>query len=85
MNPCYMKKFVQMPENRHSPRYPLNLAVPKPNQVAFGKRSLRSLGPKIWISLPEHVKSSGNERLFKLNIKNWNGSKCCCNICEHRL
>ena len=83
MNPEYMKGIFQIPKNRHSPRHPYNLAVPKPNQVSFGSRSLRSLGPKIWNALPEHIKSSSNERLFKLNIKNWDGSKCVCIVCEH--
>ena len=73
MGPDYMKDIFQLPKNRHSPRYPYDLAVPKPNQVSFGSKSLRSLGPKIWNSLPEHIKSSSNERLFKLN---YDGSKC---------
>ena len=38
--------------------YKLDLHVPTINQVSFGDKSLRYYGPKIWNSLPFHVKSS---------------------------
>ena len=85
MNPVYMKEIFLMPKNRHSPRYPLNLAVPKPNQVTFGSRSMSTLAPRVWNALPEHIKSSATESLFKVNIKNWDGSKCVCNVCEQQF
>ena len=31
--------------------------IPNYNQVIFGKKSLRIFGPKIWNSLPYHIKS----------------------------
>ena len=52
----------------------LNLEIPKLNQVTFGTKSLRHLGPKVWNSLPYHVKSSENLTIFKTLIKNWNGT-----------
>ena len=51
----------------------LNLDVPTINQVSFGDKSLRYYGPKIWNSLPFHIKSSENLEAFKDIIKNWNG------------
>ena len=33
-------------------QYKLNLEVPTINQVTFGIKSIRYLGPKIWKSLP---------------------------------
>ena len=39
-------------------QYKLNLEVPIINQVTFGAKSIRYLGPKIWNSLPFHIKSS---------------------------
>ena len=32
--------------------YKMNLVTPKTNQVRYGTKSLRSLAPKIWNSLP---------------------------------
>ena len=40
--------------------YRLNLDVPTSNQVSFCDKSLRCCGPKIWNSLPFHIKSSEN-------------------------
>ena len=63
-------------------KYKLNLEIPKSNQVRFGTKSLRYLGPKVWNSLPYHIKSSGNLTIFKTLIKNWNGTACSCKICK---
>ena len=41
-------------------KYKLNLEILKPNQTTFGRRSLRSYGPKIWNALPYHIKTSDN-------------------------
>ena len=41
-------------------KYKSNLQIPKINQVRFGVKSLRSLCPKIWNTLPYHIKTSEN-------------------------
>ena len=38
-------------------QYKLNLEVPIMNQVTFAAKSIGYLGPKIWNSLPFHIKS----------------------------
>ena len=35
------------------------------NQVIFGTNSLKSLGPRIWNSLPEKLKSANSLNIFK--------------------
>ena len=57
-------------------------SVPKVNWVSYGEKSLRFYGPKIWNSLPLHVKTSENLKTFKDIIKNWNGSTCNCRVCQ---
>ena len=59
-----------------------NLNVPKVNQASYGEQSLRYYGPKIWNSLPFHVKTSENLKTFKDIIKNWNGSTCNGRVCK---
>ena len=49
-------------------KYMLNLNIPVHNQVTFG--------PKVWNSLPYHIKSSENLESFKMRIKHWNGTVC---------
>ena len=58
--------------NAHN-KYKLNLDIPAVNQVIYGTKSLRSFGPKIWNSLPHHIKSAENLEAFKKFINSWNG------------
>ena len=65
LNPSLMKKIFELRETNRNVRekYRLNLNIPNYNQVTFGKKSLRIFGPKIWNSLPYHIKSSKNLEL----------------------
>ena len=71
-NPSFMKQIFELRETNRNvhEKYRLNLNIPNYNQVTFGKKSLRILGPKIWNSLPYHIKSSKNLETFKTVIKN---------------
>ena len=69
----------------HRPaRRPNDLRHYRPNQTTFGSNSLRSLGPQVWNSLPEDIKSAENLVKFKRVIKNWDGATCRCNACLHK-
>ena len=41
-------------------KYKMNMIIPEFNQVSYGKKSLRTFNPKLWNSLPYHIKSSEN-------------------------
>ena len=79
-----MKQIFQLRETNRTVRnqYKLNLSVPKFNQVSYGEKCLGYYGPKIWNSLPFHVKASENLKTFKDIIKNWDGSTCNCRVCQ---
>ena len=64
-----MKQIFQLRETNRTVRnqYKLNLNVPKVNQVNYGEKGLGYYGPKIWNSLPFHVKTS--EKLSKTLLK----------------
>ena len=81
----YVNQIFQLRETSRAVRgnYKLNLDVPAINQVSFGDKSLRYYGPKIWSSLPFHIKSSENLEAFKNIIKNWNGISCKCKVCQY--
>ena len=82
LNPSFMKHIFELRETNRNvhEKYRLNLNIPNYNQVTFGKKSLRIFGPKIWNSLPYHIKSSKNLETFKTAIKNWDGVNCKCVI-----
>ena len=80
LNPIFMKQIFKLRETKKNVRekYRLNLNIPNYNQVTLGKKSLRIFGPKIWSSLPYHIKSS----ITLKSLKNWDGVNCNCVICK---
>ena len=60
------------------------MIIPEYNQVSYGKKSLRTFGPKLWNNMPYHIKSCENLESFKRTIKHWNGERCVYNVCNCR-
>ena len=58
----------------------LNLNITKPNQLRYGKKSLRVLSPKIWNNLPSYLKSAPNLLSFKHLIKSRDDISYKCNL-----
>ena len=84
LNPIYMKDIFQLaitdrPVRQHNTH---NLKKVSMRTTTFGTKSLISLGPTIWNKLPAHLKSAENLVGFRKMIKNWNGEKCSCKLCE---
>ena len=71
MNPAYMKSIFQKQENVRVTRQTLNLKSQKYNSKKYGFNSLRVLGPIIWNSLPNAIKTSKGIQSFKNGIKDW--------------
>ena len=59
LNPGYMNDIFKLrnTDRLTQEKYKLNLEISKPNQTTFGTRSLKTYGPKIWNSLPYHIKT----------------------------
>ena len=53
LNPTYMQDLLYLRSS--SARRPNNIAVVRTNTNTCGTKSLRSLRPQIWNSLPEHI------------------------------
>ena len=62
-----MKNLFKVPETNRVQRqqYKLNLQITKSNQLSFGTKSPRIQGPKVWNTLPFHIKSKENLQAFK--------------------
>ena len=63
-----------------SARRPNNIAAVRTNTNTYGTKSLRSLGPQIWNSLPEHRKTENLLEHFRSLINTWFGKECLCNL-----
>ena len=84
LNPDFMRDLFKLRFTNRPVRekYKMNMIIPEFNQVSYGKKSLRTFGPKLWNSLPYHIKSSENLESFKRTIKHWNGERCLCKVCN---
>ena len=79
-NPSFLKKLFT--QRNRSLIHQNNLEIPVRNSVTYGDNSLRSMGPKIWNSLPNIIKSENSYSNFKTFINNWYGPSCKCNVCN---
>ena len=58
LNPTYMQNLFYLRSSSSSARRPNNIAVVRTNTNAYGTKSLRSMGPQTWNSLPEDIKTN---------------------------
>ena len=81
LNPPFMKEiFVEKVNPKVRPN---DIVVKAHSTATYGDRSLAALGPKIWNSLPESIKSENNYSRFKEYIKTWFGPTCHCTYCKN--
>ena len=80
LNPTFMKEIFQLNTIRDAKSN--KLVVPNQNSKRYGTDTLRSLGPKIWNSLPKEIREVSSLYAFKQLIKTWSGPHCNCNICR---
>ena len=71
-----MKDIFKKSSHRRSERLKYNIDVPKYNQIKFGRKSLRVLGPMLWNSLPNEAKSMDTLPKFKNFINSWGIKDC---------
>ena len=73
LNPDFMRTYFK--KGSHSPGRKNGLVFNRTKTITFGEKSLRTLGPKIWNSLPEDVKDLTSLPKFIEFVKR-------CNICK---
>ena len=83
LNPPFMHSIFSSRALKYPSRNPKNLNHFRPNQVTFGSKSLKAIGPQIWNSLPNELKSADNLNSFKRMINRWDGPSCQCNVCKY--
>ena len=83
LNPAFMKNYFLPKPTSYNLRRNDVLSIPKVKTTNYGIKSISFLGPKIWNSLPNEIKSSRNANQFKTLIKDWFfENKCTCSICS---
>ena len=83
LNPGYTREILRDRPSRYPSRRPLDLYVPKVDQIKFGYRSYTYEAPTIWNSLPLDIRKVDNFYMFKKLLKSWNGPSCRCTFCKY--
>ena len=50
-----MNELITERPSQHKYRKPLDLLIPKSNQITFGYKSFRTLAPIVWSTLPAEI------------------------------
>ena len=80
LNPTFMKNIFNFsPQCTHKKH---DIFVHRRKTANYGDKSLKSVGPHIWNSLPDEIKATTSLSIFKKFIKNWFGQKCKCKLCS---
>jgi len=83
LNPSFMKNVFSAKKNAKI--RPNDILVKSHKTVTYGGKSLTTLGPKIWNSLPSNIKAENSFLRFKEYIATWYGPNCKCNVCSFNL
>jgi hypothetical protein len=70
-SPSYMQEMIQVystSRNLRSSNAPVRLVQPK-TKLKFGERSFSASAPKLWNSLPSHLKNCNTVESFKKHLK----------------
>ena len=83
LNPSFMKDIFTSKVN---PKVlPNNLIVKRHNATKYGPKSLTTLGPQIWNTLPENIQSETCYSKLKKYINAWFELQCNCNCCNNYI
>ena len=80
LNPIFLRDIFYFSPYKTHKKY--DIFVHKRNTSKYGDKSLRALGPHVWNSLPESIKSTNSIFVFKNYIKTWFGPECKCKMCH---
>ena len=75
--------YTYLKKNSHFAWRKNDFFINRAKTTTFGEKSLRTLGPKIWNSLPEDVKDLTSLQKFTEFIKTWYEPECKCNVCKY--
>ena len=67
--------------SQHQYRKPLDLLIPKSNQICFGQKSFQTLVPTIWNTLPAEIQALTKLEDFKSKMGNLKFAWCSCQRC----
>jgi len=80
--PTYLHDLVTLKSHSFNFRYKNVATIPQVKTTSYGSNSFRSYAPKLWNSLPQHLREEVNYDRFKSLIGSWDGESCSCTFCQ---
>ena len=81
LNPKYINELITERPSQHQYRKPLDLLIPKSNQITFGYKSFRTLAPIVWNTLPAEIQALTKLDEFQTKIAKIEFAWCSCIKC----
>jgi len=81
-SPRIFSELFHKRENKYDLRQKDFFTIPKINTVYNGSETISVLGPKIWNSLPNALKTKNSLSSFKASIKKWQPINCPSRLCK---
>ena len=76
-----MNELITERPLQHKYRIPLDLLIPKSNQITFGYKSFRTIAPKVWNTLHAEIRALTKLEEFQTKIGKVEFSWCSCIKC----
>ena len=81
LNPKYINDLITERPSQHQYRKPLDLLIPKSNQIRLRYKSFQTLALTIWNTLPAEIQALTKLDEFKTKIGKMNFAWCSCQKC----
>ena len=85
ISPPIMNDILRLRNISYTIRNPRDPDSWLPKTVYCELETLAYKGPQLWQQLPANIKNSSFLVSFKHNTKQWNDSKCSCQVCKTYL
>ena len=76
-----MSELITARPSQHRYRRPLDLLIPKSNQITFGYKSFQTLAPTVWNTLPAEIQALTKNEEFKTKLGKIDLAWCSCQKC----
>mgnify|MGYP000745461007 FL=1 len=82
LNPAYICDMFNLHSHGYSLRAKNKLFQSHKRSTKGGLHSFSHIGTKVWNNLPNDMRTEPDFKIFKRQLKNWDGFKCKCTFCR---
>ena len=76
INPPFMREIFCERNVAYNLRNINEFLLPRVRTTIYGSDTIKYIGQRLWLSLPQHIRNAQSMNEFKKDIKSWNGADC---------